>query len=48
VFGISVITNEAHDDYAEDYVNDGDEVVVAANKAADKMTALIREMIERL
>ena len=48
VFGISVITNEAHDDYAEDYVNDGDEVVVAANAAADKMTALIREMIERL
>jgi hypothetical protein len=28
--------------------NDGDEVVVAANAAADKMTALIREMIERL
>ena len=48
VLGISVITNEAHDDYAEDYVNDGDEVVTAANKAADKMTALIREMIERL
>ena len=48
VFGISVITNEAHDDYAEDYVNDGDEVVVAANAAADKMTALIRKMIERM
>ena len=48
VFGISVITNEAHDDYAEDYVNDGDDVVVAANAAADKMTALIREMITRL
>ena len=48
VFGISVITNEAHDDYAEDYVNDGQDVVVAANAAADKMTALIREMIKRL
>ena len=48
VFGISVITNEAHDDYAEDYVNDGQDVVVAANAAADKMTALIREMINRL
>ena len=48
VFGISVITNEAHDDYAEDYVNDGDDVVTAANAAADKMTGLIREMIERL
>lgn len=48
VFGISVITNEAHDDYAEDYVNDGDDVVNAANAAAEKMTLLIREMIERL
>jgi purine-nucleoside phosphorylase len=48
VFGISVITNEAHDDYAEDYVNDGNDVVVAANAAADRMTALIREMIQRL
>ena len=48
VFGISVITNEAHDDYADDYVNDGDDVVTAANAAADKMTGLIREMIERL
>ena len=48
VFGISVITNEAHDDYAEDYVNDGHDVVVAANAAAETMTALIREMIERL
>ena len=48
VFGISVITNEAHDDYAEDYVNDGDDVVTAANAAADKMTGLIREMIKRL
>ena len=41
VFGISVITNEAHDDYAEDYVNDGDDVVNAANAAADKMTGQI-------
>ena len=48
VFGMSVITNEAHDDYAEDYVNDGDDVVVAANAAADKMTVLIQEMIKRL
>ena len=48
VFGISVITNEAHDDYAEDYVNDGHDVVVAANAAADRMTGLIREMINRL
>ena len=48
VFGISVITNEAHDDYAEDYVNDGDDVVVAANAAADKMTTLFTKIIESL
>ena len=48
VFGMSVITNEAHDDYAEDYVNDGDDVVVAANAAADKMTALFSKIIETL
>ena len=48
VFGMSVITNEAHDDYAEDYVNDGDDVVKAADAAAVKMTALFEKMIEAL
>ncbi|MDE5889880.1 MAG: purine nucleoside phosphorylase I, inosine and guanosine-specific, partial [Bacteroidales bacterium] len=48
VFGMSVITNEAHDDYAEDYVNDGDDVVAAADAAADRMTALFTRMIESL
>ena len=48
VFGMSVITNEAHDDFAEDYENDGDDVVAAANLAADKMTRLISKMIETL
>lgn len=48
VFGMSVITNEAHDDYAEDYVNDGDDVIKAANAAADKMSALFAKIIERL
>ena len=48
VFGMSVITNEAHDDYAEDYVNDGDDVVEAANAAAEKMTALFTKIIETL
>ena len=33
VFGISVITNEAHDDYAEDFANDADDVVEAADAA---------------
>ena len=48
VFGMSVITNEAHDDYAEDYVNDGDDVVVAADSAADRMTTLFTELIASL
>ena len=48
VFGISVITNEAHDDYADDYENDGEDVVEAANAAASKMTRLIGKMIEKL
>jgi purine-nucleoside phosphorylase len=48
VFGMSVITNEAHDDYAEDYVNDGDDVVAAADAAADKMTTLFAKIIESL
>lgn len=48
VFGMSVITNEAHDDYAPDYVNDGDDVVRAANAAADRMTTIFTKLIERL
>lgn len=48
VFGMSVITNEAHDDYADDYVNDGDDVVRAANAAADRMTLVFEGIISRL
>ena len=48
VFGMSVITHEAHDDYDEDYVNDGDDVVNAADAAADKMTVLFTKLIESL
>lgn len=48
VFGISVITNEAHDDYAQDYVNDGDDVVKAADAAADRMTLLFTRLISAL
>ena len=48
VFGMSVITNEAHDDYAEDYVNDGDDVVIAADAAADRMTGIFSELIRSL
>lgn len=48
VFGMSVITNEAHDDYADDYVNDGDDVVAAANAAADRMCSIFTELIASL
>ena len=48
VFGMSVVTNEAHDDYAEDYVNDGEAVVKAADAAADKMCAIFTKLIESL
>ena len=48
VFGMSVITNEAHDDYAEDYENNGDDVVAAADAAADRMSLLFGKLIESL
>ena len=48
VFGMSVITNEAHDDYADDYENNGDDVVAAADAAADRMSVLFTKLIESL
>lgn len=48
VFGMSVITNEAHDDYAEDYENNGDDVVAAADAAADRMSLLFDKFIASL
>lgn len=48
VFGMSVITNEAHDDYADDYENNGDDVVAAADAAADKMTLIFEKLISSL
>ena len=48
VFGMSVITNEAQKDFAEDYKNDGDDVVKAADAAADKMTYIFTKIIESL
>jgi len=48
VFGISVITNEAHEDFADDFENDGEDVVKAASAAAVKMTGLVVKMIEKL
>jgi len=48
VFGMSVITNEAHDDYAPDFFNDGDDVIKAADAAAGKMCAIFVKLIESL
>ena len=48
VFGMSVITNEAHDDFAPDFVNDGADVVKAADAAADKMTYIFTKIINCL
>ena len=48
VLGMSVVTNEAHDDYAEDYKNDGDDVIKAADAAADRMCSIFVKLIESL
>ena len=48
VFGMSVVTNEAHDDYASDYKNDGEDVIKAADAAADKMCTIFKKLIESL
>ncbi|MBP5548115.1 MAG: purine-nucleoside phosphorylase [Bacteroidales bacterium] len=44
IFGMSVITNCAKD-LGEECMNDGDDVVRAADKAADKMTEIFREIV---
>lgn len=48
VFGMSVITNEAHDDYSEDFMNTGEDVIKAADAAADKMCSIFKKLIESL
>ncbi|MDR1951093.1 MAG: purine-nucleoside phosphorylase [Bacteroidales bacterium] len=47
VFGMSIITNEGFA-FAEDFVNDENNVVEAAGKASQKMTFLFTEMIKSL
>ena len=48
VFGMSVVTNEAAGDFAEDYQNDAMDVVNAADAAAKKMTTVFTELITAL
>ncbi|MEN6619147.1 MAG: purine nucleoside phosphorylase I, inosine and guanosine-specific [Rikenellaceae bacterium] len=47
VFGVSIITNEAFS-FSDNYVNDGDDVIRAANKAAEKMSQLFTNLIVKL
>ncbi|MEG1748346.1 MAG: purine nucleoside phosphorylase I, inosine and guanosine-specific [Tannerellaceae bacterium] len=47
VFGMSVITNEGYH-FADDFVNDGADVIMAANKAAKVMTTLFKGLITSL
>ena len=48
VFGMSVITNKSNFDNISATLNDGDDVVVAADAAADKMCLIFSKMIESL
>ena len=48
VFGMSVVTNEASGDFADDYENDGEDVVKAADAAASKLTRIFKELIATL
>ena len=48
VFGMSVITNVSNTDNASTVLNDGDDVVRAADAAADRMCTLFRKMIETI
>ncbi|MDR2496099.1 MAG: purine nucleoside phosphorylase I, inosine and guanosine-specific [Tannerellaceae bacterium] len=47
VFGMSVITNEGYH-FDDDFTNDADDVIRAANKASDRMTQLFTAIAQRL
>ena len=47
VFGMSVITNQSND-LGNGVANDGDDVVLQADRAADRMTALVAEMVKNM
>jgi len=48
VFGVSVITDVAHEDEDSDYVTDGEEIIRQADAAATKMITLFKTIIERI
>jgi len=47
VFGMSVITNEGYH-FADDFVNDGDDVIKAAHQAVDEITLLFKELVDKI
>lgn len=47
VFGMSVITNEGYH-FADDFVNDGADVIVAARDASSLMTQLFTELVRKI
>ena len=48
VFGMSVITNVSNTDNASTVLNDGDDVVRAADAAADRMCKIFQKLIESI
>lgn len=47
VFGMSVITNEGYH-FADDFVNDGADVIVAARESSSLMTQLFTELVRKI
>lgn len=47
IFGISIITNQSND-LSDSCLNDGDDVVLQANRAAEQMTTLLRSIISKI
>lgn len=47
VFGMSVITNEGYH-FADDFVNDADDVIQAANAASERMGRIFAELVRQL
>lgn len=47
IFGLSIITNQSND-LSDHCLNDGNDVVIQANRAAQNMTALLRSIISTL
>ncbi len=48
VFGVSVITNKANDSYESAVLNDGEDVIKAANAAGDRLSDLFSNIISGL